>query len=203
MSGASSSSIPAFLEGLRKNLRRWGELRGPAADALRRIRPVQERGRRLEFDISVDPGSESERTAQVRADLLTIEPSVRTVEEFAAVGRAIQQDARPGAAFAEQASIDAGDLLLFAEDLEFRHLEAARRVVERAIAKGTKAGGDAGKRGRRSHCDRQKDREIADGWVRARDAGTRKKDYAHDQKLSLKELNRILNRHAKRMRARK
>jgi hypothetical protein len=65
---------------------------------------------------------------------------------------------------------------------------------------GQAAEGATTKRGRKSHCDRQKDREIADGWVRAKGAGTRKKDYARDRKVSLKDLNRILDRHARRVR---
>jgi hypothetical protein len=73
MSSSSSSSLSALLEALRENLRRWGELFAPAKEAQRKIRPVLERGRRLEFDISVDPGSAAERIAGVKADLGTIQ----------------------------------------------------------------------------------------------------------------------------------
>jgi hypothetical protein len=72
--------------------------------------------------------------------------------------------------------------------------------TDRDQARAGGAEGAAGKRGRKSRCDPQKDREIADGWQRARDARTPKKDYARDLKLSLKELRRILDRHARRVR---
>jgi len=55
------------------------------------------------------------------------------------------------------------------------------------------------KRGRKSRCDWRKDQEVAEGWERAKGAGIPKKQCACGQKLSLKQLNRILNRHAKRM----
>jgi hypothetical protein len=60
--------------------------------------------------------------------------------------------------------------------------------------------GQPGNPGRKRRCDWQKDQAIAEAWQRARDAGTTKKDFAHDKSLSLKELNRLLNRHAKRPR---
>jgi hypothetical protein len=59
-------------------------------------------------------------------------------------------------------------------------------------------GAGAGRRGRKSRCDPGKDQEIADGWQRAKGAGIPKKEYARGVNLPLRELNRILNRHAKR-----
>jgi hypothetical protein len=58
------------------------------------------------------------------------------------------------------------------------------------------AGTSKRRRGRKSHCALQ-DREMAADWKRARGAGVLKKDFARGRKLSLRELNRILNRHAK------
>jgi hypothetical protein len=64
--------------------------------------------------------------------------------------------------------------------------------------------GQPKKRGRRRTSEPRKDQEIAERWERAKFAGITKKQYADDQKLSLRELNRILNRQAKRAkRARK
>jgi hypothetical protein len=48
------------------------------------------------------------------------------------------------------------------------------------------------------HRDWREQQEIAEAWERARDAGTRKKDFASDRKTSLKDLNRLLNRVRKR-----
>jgi hypothetical protein len=89
-------------------------------------------------------------------------------------------------------------------------LETVLTQLSSEPPKGTGAAGDQGgagqggggeqpgKRGRKSRCNRQKDREIADDWKRAKGAGTAKKQYASDNNLSLRDLNRILNRHAKR-----
>jgi hypothetical protein len=60
----------------------------------------------------------------------------------------------------------------------------------------------SGTRGRKQRYNPAEARETAEAWQRARDAGTTKKEFARDNSLSLKELNRILNRHAKK-RARK
>jgi hypothetical protein len=59
------------------------------------------------------------------------------------------------------------------------------------------------KRSRKSRFDWQRDQEIADSWKRAKDAGIKKKVFSRDKGLSLRDLNRILNRHAKRNRPRK
>jgi hypothetical protein len=60
------------------------------------------------------------------------------------------------------------------------------------------------KRGRKRCFDWKKDGEVVEGWELAKIAGVPKKDHARDLKLSVKQLNRILNRHAKRkQRARK
>jgi hypothetical protein len=55
-------------------------------------------------------------------------------------------------------------------------------------------------RGRKRRFDSQRDQETAQAWQRARDAGTTKKEFARDKSLSLKGLDRILNRHAARAR---
>jgi hypothetical protein len=54
------------------------------------------------------------------------------------------------------------------------------------------------KRGRKATTNPEQDKEIADAWERARGNGVQKKDFAKGQKRSFRELNRILNRHAKR-----
>jgi hypothetical protein len=89
-------------------------------------------------------------------------------------------------------------------------LRKVRKFLRRAYASHNQDGesqGEEGERpgtpGRKRRYDWKKDEEIADGWQRARGAGTPKKQYARDQDLSFRELNRILNRHAKRKRARK
>jgi hypothetical protein len=61
----------------------------------------------------------------------------------------------------------------------------------------------AHKRGPKRRFNAQKDKEVAESWQRAKGAGTRKKQFAHDRNLSLRKLNQILNRHSKRRRARK
>jgi hypothetical protein len=79
-------------------------------------------------------------------------------------------------------------------------LREVRDFIRRAFV----SEGQRKKRGRRRSSEPRKDQEIADTWESAKSAGTTKQQYAHDQKLSLRELNRILNRHAKRAkRARK
>lgn len=58
-------------------------------------------------------------------------------------------------------------------------------------------------RGRNPRCDPEKDRQLAEEWASDRAAGVSKKDFARAKHISLKELNRVLNRHAKRTRPRK
>jgi hypothetical protein len=60
-------------------------------------------------------------------------------------------------------------------------------------------GTKAGRRGRKPHFDSRKDEEVAENWKRAKAAGVTKKDFASDQRLSLRALTRILDRHAKRI----
>ncbi len=51
---------------------------------------------------------------------------------------------------------------------------------------------------RKRRYDPKRDQEVFDGWRRAKDSGVQKKQFASDQKLTVRELNRLLNRHAKR-----
>jgi hypothetical protein len=59
------------------------------------------------------------------------------------------------------------------------------------------------KRGRRPRYNWQEDGRIVTDWIRAKGTGVQKKQFARDKKLTIRDLNRILNRHAKRNRARK
>ncbi len=58
-------------------------------------------------------------------------------------------------------------------------------------------------RGRARKTDWNRDAKIAAEWEKARDAGVSKKEFAREKSLTTKELNRTLNRHAKRVNARK
>jgi hypothetical protein len=58
--------------------------------------------------------------------------------------------------------------------------------------------GQPGKGRRKSRFDWENDKKIAEDWQQAKSAGTKKKEFAKDKKLKMIQLNRILNRHAKR-----
>jgi hypothetical protein len=143
MSDAVTSDLRSALESLRENLRRWGELHRRAAGAARVVSAWKERQERLDFDNRVDPANAAERTAQLEADgrfLGRDGGELQTVEEYTALVEAFQQGAPAVAAAAEGAGIDTGALLLFVADLDDRHLEAARTVVERVAVLPSGAG---------------------------------------------------------------
>jgi hypothetical protein len=81
---------------------------------------------------------------------------------------------------------------------------AARKAWEwlETCKVGAGNGKRTGRRGRTLTTDPEEDEAVADAWNRARSEGIAKKDFAKDSKLSIRELDRILNRTAKR-RARK
>ncbi len=85
-----------------------------------------------------------------------------------------------------------GILLEWSQSKNEDYLGSKPHLVEQSI-----------KRGRKSGYDSMRDKEISAAWLRAKGAGVSKKEFARDENLSLTELNRILNRHAKRLRARK
>jgi hypothetical protein len=107
-----------------------------------------------------------------------VQSDAQIAEEFAAVGKAIQEAAGPAATFAEQAGIDAGDLLLFAHDQDSRYWAGALRAVERATVQVPKtdvrrdrsgAGQGEGERpkrprGRKHDTDPKADKRIFDAW---------------------------------------
>ncbi len=58
----------------------------------------------------------------------------------------------------------------------------------------TEEGNHPRTRGRKWRYDPQMDRDMAEAWQRASNNGTCKKDFAKDKKMSVKDLNRLLNR---------
>ncbi len=58
----------------------------------------------------------------------------------------------------------------------------------------------AAKRGRQRRTDWDEDAAIVEAWERARDEKVRKKDFAKERRLSRRQVDKILDRHRKRLR---
>jgi hypothetical protein len=155
MSSGTRTPLPVALA---NNLRRWRELYPRALGAWHTAQKWKARRERLDFDNRVDPEGAALRTARLAADAPA--GSVDTLEEYTSLLEAIRKQAPRVAAMAEQAGIDAGPLLLFAEEPTPDRCEAARAVAARASVRGARVG--AGSRRPRPPGKQAADRDPAD-----------------------------------------
>jgi hypothetical protein len=133
---APVSDLRTALQTLPESLSRWGELYPRAREATETVKGIKRRTEWLAHDNGLDPDGAEARTSRLAADVRQrFEPELRITEDYQAFVEALRRDARVVAAEAEKAGIDAGPLLLFAEELGANHADAALRLEEaRAVA---------------------------------------------------------------------
>jgi hypothetical protein len=116
-------------------LRRWAELRPDIDRAARVCLDWRERFKRFDADNLVDPANAEDRADWLATYQPAAERALGVVQEYDALTKAIERQSREVAMIAERSGIDSAPLLLFAADLDERHWEAARAVVERVRAR--------------------------------------------------------------------